>query len=233
MGPRSTNGGARWGVGRLLPVFLPPSVTAPLAPAAAPRDAIVDVRLLVMDGSPPRDGQAVLIEGERHPLVGPTRDLPAPSGNDRRPRGRPDPDARPGRHARPSRARGPPHLSRLRDHDRPQHVGLPGRLDDALRDRPPGDSRPDLHRQPRSRRHAAQMAADPAGDGSSDRRQRGRGAVAGGATGHSSSIRICGPSPTTRSSPQRDAAEWTSSGTSHPASGSSTRSPPGSARSST
>lgn len=80
MGPRSTNGGARSGVGRLLPVFLPLLVTSPVAPPAAPPIAIVDVRLLAMDGSGPQDRQSVLIEGERIRWVGPTEALPAPPG---------------------------------------------------------------------------------------------------------------------------------------------------------
>jgi imidazolonepropionase-like amidohydrolase len=67
-------------VGRLLPVVLPLLVTAPLAPPAAPPIAIVDVRLLPMDGSGPRDFQSVLIEGTRIRWVGPASDLAAPVG---------------------------------------------------------------------------------------------------------------------------------------------------------
>ena len=75
-----TYGGARRGVGRLLPVVLPLLVTTPLAPPAASPIAIVDVRLLPMDGSGPVDGQSVLIEGERVRWVGPASDLVAPAG---------------------------------------------------------------------------------------------------------------------------------------------------------
>lgn len=67
-------------MGRLLPVVLPLLVTAPLAPPAAPPVAIVDVRLLPMDGSGPRDSQSVLIEGDRIRWVGSASDLAAPEG---------------------------------------------------------------------------------------------------------------------------------------------------------
>ena len=80
MGFHPTYGGARRGVGRLLPVVLPLLVTAPLAPPAAPPVAIVDVRLLPMDGSGPRDSQSVLIEGDRIRWVGSASDLAAPEG---------------------------------------------------------------------------------------------------------------------------------------------------------
>jgi len=80
MRPQRTYGGARSGVGRLLPVFLPLLVTMPVAPPAAPAVAIVDVRLLPMDGSRPSDRQSVLVEGERISWVGPTDSLPAPPG---------------------------------------------------------------------------------------------------------------------------------------------------------
>jgi imidazolonepropionase-like amidohydrolase len=80
MGPQRTNGGARSGVGRLLPVFLPLLVTTPVAPPASPAIAIVDVRLLPMDGGGAREHQSVLIEGERIAWVGPADALPAPPG---------------------------------------------------------------------------------------------------------------------------------------------------------
>ena len=80
MVPGLTHGGARAGVGRLLPVVLPLLVATPLAPPAASPIAIVDVRILPMDGSGPRDHQAVLVEGERIAWVGPTEALPAPPG---------------------------------------------------------------------------------------------------------------------------------------------------------
>ena len=65
-------------MGRLLPVVLPLLVATPLAPTASPPIAIVDVRILPMDGSGPRDHQAVLIEGERIVWVGPAGALNAP-----------------------------------------------------------------------------------------------------------------------------------------------------------
>jgi imidazolonepropionase-like amidohydrolase len=80
MGPGLTHGGARAGVGRLLPVVLPLLVATPLAPPAASPITIVDVRILPMDGSDPRDHQAVLIEGGRIAWVGPADELEAPSG---------------------------------------------------------------------------------------------------------------------------------------------------------
>lgn len=67
-------------MGRLLPVILPLLVATPLAPPAAIPIAIVDVRILPMDGSRPRDHQAVLIEGERIVWIGPTGELAAPAG---------------------------------------------------------------------------------------------------------------------------------------------------------
>ena len=65
-------------MGRLLPVVLPLLVATPLAPTASPPIAIVDVRILPMDGSGPRDHQAVLIEGERIVWVGPAGALDPP-----------------------------------------------------------------------------------------------------------------------------------------------------------
>jgi len=63
-----------------LPVLLPLLVTTPVSPPADTAIAIVDVRLLPMDGSPARDGQSVLVEGDRIVWVGPTGSLPAPPG---------------------------------------------------------------------------------------------------------------------------------------------------------
>lgn len=81
MGPGITHGGARAGVGRLLPVVLPLLVATPIAPPAASPIAIVDVRILPMDGSGAREHQAVLIEGERIAWVGPADALAAPAGS--------------------------------------------------------------------------------------------------------------------------------------------------------
>jgi imidazolonepropionase-like amidohydrolase len=55
-------------------------VTSPVAPPAAPPIAIVDVRLLAMDGSPPRDHQTVLIADGRIRWTGPADSLSAPPG---------------------------------------------------------------------------------------------------------------------------------------------------------
>ena len=80
MGPGLTYGGARAGVGRLLPVVLPLLVATSLAPPASSPIAIVDVRILPMDGSGPRNHQAVVIEGERIAWVGPAASLDPPPG---------------------------------------------------------------------------------------------------------------------------------------------------------
>jgi hypothetical protein len=82
---RGTYGGARSGVGRLVPAILPLLVTMPVAPTAVPPTtvapiAIVDVRVLPMDGSGARDHQSVLIEGDRIAWVGPAAALAAPPG---------------------------------------------------------------------------------------------------------------------------------------------------------
>jgi imidazolonepropionase-like amidohydrolase len=55
-------------------------MTMPVAPTAAPPTAIVDVRVLPMDGSGARDHQSVLIEGDRIAWVGPAEALVAPPG---------------------------------------------------------------------------------------------------------------------------------------------------------
>lgn len=80
MGPAEPNDDARAGEGRLWPVLLPLLVIAPASPPDDPAIAIVDVRLLAMDGSHARDGQSVLVEGNRIAWVGPTGSLPAPPG---------------------------------------------------------------------------------------------------------------------------------------------------------
>ena len=67
-------------MGRLLPVVLPLLVATPLAPPASSPIAIVDVRILPMNGSDPRDHQAVLIEGERIAWVGAAEALDLPPG---------------------------------------------------------------------------------------------------------------------------------------------------------
>ena len=67
-------------MGRLLPVVLPLLVATSLAPPASSPIAIVDVRILPMDGSGPRNHQAVVIEGERIAWVGPAASLDPPPG---------------------------------------------------------------------------------------------------------------------------------------------------------
>ncbi|HUP20476.1 MAG TPA: hypothetical protein VM778_11040 [Gemmatimonadota bacterium] len=78
MRPAEPNGDERAGGGRLWPMLLPLLVIAPASPPDDPAIAIVGVRLLPMDGSRARDGQSVLVEGDRIAWVGPIgRSCPA------------------------------------------------------------------------------------------------------------------------------------------------------------